>query len=47
MAGFFGLFDYTKTGPGILKNAPPKPRVIVFFEVYFRKFWHLIKLNIL
>ncbi len=47
MAGFFGLFDDAKEGPGIPKNAPPKPRAIVFFEVYFRKFWHLAKLNIL
>lgn len=47
MAGFFGLFDYNKPGPGVPKNAPPKLRIIVFFEVYFRKFWHLVKLNIL
>lgn len=47
MAGFFGLFDFTKPSPGIPKNAPPKPSIIVFFEVYFRKFWHLVKLNIL
>ena len=24
-----------------------KPRIIVFFEIFFRKFWHLIKLNML
>jgi len=47
MAGFFGLFYDTKEGPGIPKNAPPKPRAIVFFEVYIRKFWHLAKLNIM
>ncbi|MEW9122074.1 MAG: DUF624 domain-containing protein [Thermotaleaceae bacterium] len=24
-----------------------KPRIIVFFEIFFRKFWHLVKLNML
>jgi len=47
MAGIFGLFDFTKPGPGVQKNAPPKPRAIVFFEIFFRKFWHLVKLNML
>ena len=47
MAGFFGFFDYTKPGPGVPKNAPPKPRIKVFFEIYFRKFWHLVKINML
>ncbi|MCX7842237.1 MAG: DUF624 domain-containing protein [Clostridia bacterium] len=47
MAGFFGFFDYTKPGPGIPKDAPPKHPVIVFFEIYSRKFWNLVKLNIL
>ncbi|MTI55872.1 DUF624 domain-containing protein [Geosporobacter ferrireducens] len=47
MADIFGLFDYTKPGPGIPKNPPPKPRSIVFFEIFFRKFWHLVKLNLL
>lgn len=47
MAGFFGFFDYTKPGPGVPKDAPPKHRLIVFFEVYFRKFWKLVQLNML
>lgn len=47
MAGFFGFFDYTKPGPGIDKDAPPKARFIVFFEVLGRKFWNLIKMNIM
>lgn len=46
MAGFFGFFDYTKPGPGVPKDAPPKNRFIVFFEVLFRKFWRLVTLNI-
>lgn len=47
MAGFFGFFDYTKPGPGIKKNAPKKNRFIVFFSIYFRKFWKLVTLNLL
>lgn len=47
MAGFFGLFDYTKPGPGVPKNAPPKPRPVVFFEILGRKFWSIIRINLL
>ncbi|MBQ5840409.1 MAG: DUF624 domain-containing protein [Clostridia bacterium] len=42
MAGFFGLFDYSKEGPGVSKNAPKKRSFVVFFEIYGRKFWKLI-----
>ena len=47
MAGFFGLFDYTKEGPGVDPNAPPSPGIVVFFQVFFRKFWKLIQVNLL
>jgi len=47
MAGFFGLFDYTRPGPGVPKDAPPKSPFIVFFEILQRKFWNLIKINIM
>lgn len=47
MAGFFGLFDYTKPGPGVPKDAPPRARIIVFFEVLGRKFWNLVKMNLM
>jgi uncharacterized membrane protein YesL len=47
MAGFFGFFDYTKPGPGIPKDAPPKPRPVVFFEILKRKFWKIIQINLL
>lgn len=47
MAGLFGFFDYTKPGPGIPKDAPPKPRIVVFFGILQRKFWNLIKINLL
>ncbi len=44
---FFGLFNYSKPGPGVDKNAPKKKRFFFFFELYFRKFWKLIQLNLL
>ena len=47
MAGFFGLFDYTKPGKGVDKNGPQKKRFFHFFELYFRKFWKLITLNLI
>ena len=47
MAGFFGLFNYEKEGPGISKNAPKKKTVIVFFETFFRNFWKFIVINVI
>jgi uncharacterized membrane protein YesL len=47
MGSLFGFINYNKPGPGVPKNAPPKPGIIVFFEVYSRKFWNLVKLNML
>ena len=47
MAGFFGLFDYNKPGPGVDKNAPKKKGFVRFFEIYFRKFWRLATANLL
>lgn len=46
MAGFFGLFNYEKEGPGIDKNAPKKHGFIVFFETFFRNFWKFISINL-
>ena len=46
MAGFFGLFNYEKEGPGISKNAPKKKTFIVFFETFFRNFWKFITVNL-
>lgn len=40
-------FDYEKAGIGISKSAPKKKNFFVFFELYFRKFWKLVKLNII
>ena len=47
MAGFFGLFDYNKVGPGVDKNGPQKRGFVVFFEIYFRKFWKLAQASLL
>ena len=44
---FFGLFNYSKPGPGVDKNGPKKKRFFLFFELYFRKFWKMIQLNLL
>lgn len=46
MAGFFGLFNYEKEGPGISKNAPKKKTFVVFFETFFRNFWKFITVNL-
>ena len=47
MAGFFGLFDFGKPGPGVAKDAPRKKGFVVFFEIYIRKFWKLFTANLL
>ena len=41
MAGFFGLFNYAKEGPGVAKNAPKKRAFFAFMDIYGRKFWKL------
>lgn len=47
MAGFFGLFDYSKPGPGVFKNGPQKKRFFLFWELYARKFFRLCVANML
>jgi uncharacterized membrane protein YesL len=47
MAGIFGFFDFTKPGPGVPDDEPPKAPIVVFFEVLQRKFWELIKINLM
>lgn len=47
MAGFFGLFDYSKAGPGVNKGKTNKKRFFYFWELFFRKFWKLVTLNLL
>lgn len=47
MAGFGGLFDYNKPGPGVDKNAPKKKGIALFFEILGGKFFNLIPLSLL
>jgi uncharacterized membrane protein YesL len=47
MGGIFSFINYNKPGPGVPKDEPPKPRIIVFFQLYTRRFWDLVKLNML
>lgn len=46
MAGL-GFANYSKPGKGIDKNGPEKKPFFLYWEVYFRKFWKLIQLNLL
>ena len=45
--GFLGLGNYSKPGKGVRKDEPKKKRFFLFFEIYFRKFFNLLKLNLL
>jgi uncharacterized membrane protein YesL len=47
MAGFFGLFDYNKEGPGVYLNEPPKGPFKTFFAILGRKFWKIITVNMM
>ncbi len=44
-----GIFnrDYSKPGPGISKDAPPKKGLRLFYDILFNKFWKLVQLNLL
>ena len=47
MAGIFGLFDYTKEGPGVEADEPQKGPLAEFFTLYFRKFWKFVTLGLM
>lgn len=47
MAGFLGFGNYMKEGKGVDKDAPEKRGLFAFVELFFRKFWKLIRLNVL
>lgn len=47
MAGFFGLFDYTKEGPGVYPDEPPKGPFATFFAILGRKFWKIVTINLM
>ena len=44
-----GIFSarFTKPGPGVSKDASQKRRIVIFFEIFIRKFWKLLQLNFL
>ena len=44
-----GLFsrNWNKPGPGVRKDEPRKKGTARFFELFFRDFWDLVKINIL
>ena len=41
------LFDYESAGPGISKHAPKKTGIRLFFDIFFRKFWQLMEVNLI
>lgn len=47
MAGFLGIGNYAKPGKGVKKEQQEKKRFFQFFDLYFRKFWNLVRLNLL
>jgi uncharacterized membrane protein YesL len=47
LAGFFGLFDYSKPGKGVRKDEPKGTRFVYFWKLFGRKFWQLCGLNLL
>lgn len=44
---FFGLFNYSKPVRVSIRMGLKKKRFFLFFELYFRKFWKMIELNLL
>ena len=47
MEGFTFFKNSGKSGPGISKNQKKTNGFSKFFEIYFRKFWKLLELNLL
>lgn len=39
--------DFESRGSGISKNTPRKKGIVLFFEIFLRKFWKLIEVNML
>ena len=42
-----GLFNYSKPGPGISKDAPKKKGIFLYFELFGRKLSKLISVNLI
>lgn len=45
--GLFSTNRYSKPGPGVGKDEPEKRRIVVFFEIFFRKIWKLEQVNLI
>jgi hypothetical protein len=45
--GIFSYFDRTKEGPGVPADEPSRPPFVLFFIIFARKFWELIRTNLL
>ncbi len=43
----FKLFDYNSAGKGVAKRGPEKKPFFKFFEIFGRKFWKLIEINMI
>ena len=41
------FFNFDKPGPGVDKDAPKKKGIFLYLELFFRKFWLLIRANML
>ena len=41
------FFNFNKEGPGVDKDAPKKKGIFLYMELFFRKFWLLVKANML
>ena len=44
--GIFGI-NYDRPGPGVRKDEPKKKGIRRFFELFVRKFWDIVKLNLI
>ena len=47
MAGFFGMRNWDRPGPGVEKDAPKPRGFFQFFILFGRKFWKFMGLNML
>ncbi len=47
MAGIFGFFDYTKPGKGVSKEDVNKKGIALYFDIFLRRFWKFIPLNLI
>ena len=47
MAGFFGMFDYTKPGKGVSKEDLDKHGPALFFDILVRRIWKILLVNMI